>query len=87
MALIEVYTRAKQDVLDRYLQDSPCGTWGLLADAVHAGGVAAVKKPGWPLPGQIKHEWAEKIGPFMNLSQNLSPSFGKFRDGLSRMVS
>ena len=86
-ALLKAYPRAKRDVLDRYVQDSACGTWELLADAVHTGGVAAIKKTGWPLPGQIKHEWAEKIGPFMSLNQNASPSFGKFRDGLSRLVS
>ena len=85
-ALLKAYPRAKREVLDRYEQDSVCGTWELLADAVHAGGVAAIKKAGWPLPGQIKHEWAEKIGPFMNLDDNTSPSFGKFRDGLSRLV-
>lgn len=86
-ALLKAYPRAKRDVLDRYLQDSVCGTWELLADAVHAGGAAAIKKAGWPLPGQIKHEWAEKIGPFMSLNQNASPSFCKFRDGLLRMIS
>ena len=86
-ALLKAYPRAKRDVLDRYVQDSACGTWELLADAVHTGGVAAIKKAGWPLPGQIKHEWAEKMGPFMSLNQNASPSFGKFRDGLARLVS
>ena len=86
-ALLKAFPRAKRDVLDRYVQDSACGTWELLADAVHAGGVAAIKKAGWPLPGQLKHEWAEKIGPFMTLHQNLSPSFCKFRDGLTRLVA
>ena len=86
-ALLKAYPRAKREVLDRYVQDSACGTWELLADALHAGGVTVIKKTGWPLPGQIKHEWAEKIGPFMSLDQNASPSFGKFRDGLSRLVS
>ena len=86
-ALLKAYPRAKREVLDRYVQDSTCNTWELLADAVHAGGVAAIKKAGWPLPGQVKHEWAEKIGPFMSLNQNTSPSFGKFRDGLARLVS
>lgn len=86
-ALLKAYPRAKRDVLDRYVQDGVCGTWELLADAVHAGGVAAIKKAGWPLPGQLKHEWAERIGPFMNLQQNVSPSFGKFRDGVSRLIS
>ena len=86
-ALMKAYPRAKRDVLDRYVQDSVCGTWELLADAVYTGGTAAIRKAGWPLPGQIKHAWAEKIGPFMSINQNMSPSFGKFRDGLSRMIS
>ncbi len=84
---MKVFPRAKRDVLDRYEQDSVCDTWELLADAVHAGGAAAIKKAGWPLPGQLKHEWAEKIGPFMSLHQNVSPSFGKFRDGLFRLIT
>lgn len=86
-ALLRAYPRAKREVLDRYVQDSACGTWELVADALHPGGSAAIKKAGWPLPGQIKHEWAEKIGPLMSLDQNVSPSFGKLRDGLRRLVS
>lgn len=84
--LLKAYPRAKRDVLARYVQDSVCNTWELLADAVHTGGAAAIKKAGWPLPGQIKHEWAEKIGPHMRIDQNLSPSFMKFRDGLSQLT-
>ena len=86
-ALLSAFPRAKREVLDRYVQDSVCGTWELLADAIHLGGAMAIKKAGWPLPGQLKHEWAEKIGPFMNLHQNASPSFGKFRDGLSALIA
>jgi hypothetical protein len=86
-ALLSAFPRAKREVLDRYVQDSVCGTWELLADAVYSGGVAAIKKTGWPLPGQIKHQWAEKIGPYMALNQNASPSFGKFRDGLTRLIA
>lgn len=71
----------------RYVQDSACDTWELLADAVHLGGSAAIKKCGWPLPGQVKHEWAEKIGPLMDPERNISPSFGKLRDGLRRLVA
>lgn len=86
-ALLTAYPRAKRDVLGKYIQDSVCGTWELLADAVHTGGSAAIKKAGWPLPGQVKHEWAQKIGPLMDPGRNISPSFGKFRDGLRRLVS
>jgi len=85
-ALQKAYPRAKREVLARYVQDSVCNTWELLADAVHAGGATAIKKAGWPLPGEIKHEWAEKIGPWMRIDQNASPSFGKLRDGLLRLV-
>jgi Domain of unknown function (DUF4276) len=84
-ALIAAYPRAKPDVLRRYVQDSVCGTWELFADAVHPGGSAIVKKAGWPLPGQLKHEWAEKVGPLLDPDRNLSPSFCKLRDGLRRI--
>jgi len=86
-ALQTAYPRAKADVLGRYVQDSVCGTWELLADAIHPGGSAAIKKAGWPLPGQIKCEWAEKIGPLLDPDSNDSPSFGKLRDGLRRLVA
>lgn len=86
-ALLAAYPQAKQEVLGKYIQDSVCGTWELIADAVHAGGSQAIKKHGWPLPGQIKHEWARIIGPRMNPEHNTSPSFEKLRDGLQRLVA
>jgi hypothetical protein len=85
-ALLAAFPGAKTDVLRRYRQDTVCGTWELLADAVRPGGHAAIQKAGWPLPGQIKHDWAERIGPLMNVEQNRSPSFCKFRDGLRHLV-
>jgi hypothetical protein len=85
-SILQAYPRAKRDVIGRYTQDSVCGTWELLADAVYPGGSAAIKKTGWPLPGQIKHEWAEKITPFMDINQNTSPSFIKLRDGLLQLA-
>ena len=85
-ALLAAYPRADKQALARYVQDSICGTWEMLADCVHPGGSEAIKKAGWPLPGQIKHEWAEKIGPFMVPARNGSPSFGRLRDGLRRLV-
>lgn len=86
-ALTTAYPKAKVDVLNRYAQDSVCGTWELLADAIHPGGSAVIKKAGWPLPGQIKCEWAEKIGPLLEPDRNVSPSFGKLRDGLARLAA
>jgi hypothetical protein len=86
-ALAKAYPKAKIDILNRYKQDSVCGTWELLADAIYPGGSAAIKKTGWPLPGQVKHEWAERIGPLLDLDRNVSPSFGKLRDGLRHLVA
>lgn len=86
-ALMEAYPRAKVDVLDHYVQDSVCNTWELLADAVYPGGSTAIRNAGWPLPGQVKCEWAEKIGPLLDLSRNVSPSFGKLRDGLRNLAN
>ncbi len=87
VALTGAYPRAKNDVLHRYVQDSVCGTWELLADAIYPGGSTAIKKVGWPLPGQVKHQWAEQIGPLLDPERNVSPSFGKLRDGLRRLVA
>jgi Domain of unknown function (DUF4276) len=86
-ALIEAYPKAKMDLLNRYKQDSICGTWECLADALYPGGIAAIKKAGWPLPGQIKSDWAEKIGPLLDPDRNNSPSFKKLRDGIRRLIS
>ena len=86
-ALTTAYPKAKVEVLQRYQQDSVCGTWELLADAIYPGGSAAIKKAAWPLPGQVKYKWAESIGPLLDPDRNVSPSFGKLRDGLRRLVA
>ena len=85
-ALLRAYPRAKKSVLNGYVQDSICGTWEVLADAVYPGGGAAIRKAGWPLPGQVKHEWVAQIGPALDIENNASPSFCKFRDGLRRLT-
>jgi hypothetical protein len=85
-ALQRAYPKARLRQLDGYVQDSSCGTWELLADAVYPGGRVTIQRAGWPLPGQIKHEWAERIGPLLDPEHNLSPSFGKLRDGLRRLA-
>ncbi len=86
-ALTRAYPRAKAEILNRYVQDSVCGTWEILADAIYPGGSAAVKKAGWPLPGQVKFDWARKLGPLLDVDRNNSPSFCKLRDGLRRLVN
>lgn len=86
-ALVKAYPRARADVLDNYVQDSICGTWEMLADAIHPRGYASIRKAGWPLPGQIKCEWAEKIGLLLEPGRNKSPSFAKLRDGLRDLAA
>ncbi|MBL8395839.1 MAG: hypothetical protein JNK99_14005 [Candidatus Accumulibacter sp.] len=86
-AILSAYPKAKMAVLDAYVQDSLCGTWERLADAVYPGGSAAIRKAGWPLPGQVKDEWAEAIARYMNAEENQSPSFAKFRDGILSLIA
>lgn len=86
-ALLGAYPKAKVQLLKRYQQDSVCGTWELLAEAIYPGGSQAVRAAGWPRPGNIKHEWAEKIGLRMKVEHNESLSFCKLRDGLRRLVA
>ena len=52
-AIITAYPRAKVTVLKTYRQDSICGTWEVLADAVHPGGAAALKAQGWQAAGVV----------------------------------
>jgi hypothetical protein len=86
-ALQRAYPKARMRALEHYVQDSVCGTWELVAEALHPGGSLAIQRAGWPLPGQIKHEWAGRIGPLLDPEINLSPSFGKLRDGMRRLVT
>jgi hypothetical protein len=86
-ALVALYPKIKLKVLDKYIQDSPCGTWELLADAICPGGSATIIEKGWRLAGEVKHEWADKIGSRLDPNRNASPSFAKFCDGVRRLAA
>lgn len=86
-AIKAAYPRAKSSVLDKYEQDSICGTWEVLADAVHPGGSADLKQKGYPEAGAAKCEWAGKIAPRMVLERNRSPSFCAFVEGVRRLAT
>ena len=47
LAIKEAYPNARDNVLRSYENDSICGTWELLADAVFSGGANELKKEGW----------------------------------------
>ena len=85
-AVKAAYPCARNSALDAYRQDSICGTWEVLADAVHEGGRAALAAEGWPTPGMAKCEWARAIAPHVDPDRNLSPSFRAFRDGVRRLA-
>lgn len=79
-AVIATFPRAKRDVLAAYVNDSICGTWELLADAVYPGGSKVLERLGRRAMGTEKFNWAQKIPVSMNVEVNRSPSFCAFRD-------
>jgi len=82
-AIKKAYPHAKSAVLNTYKNDSTCGTWEKLADALYKGGAQSLKLQN---PGAEKCVWAEKITPFMNINNNLSPSFNYFVKKLQELA-
>lgn len=80
------YPMAKDAILKAYVNDSICGTWEHLADAVYSGGSVALSTKGWQAVGAEKSQWAEKITPYMNVAINASPSFIYFREKLLELA-
>ena len=85
-AVKSAYPNANDVVLNGYVQDSICGTWEVLADAVHRGGSTQLKTSGYPAAGEAKCEWAGKIAPFLDIDSNQSKSFQVFRDGVRNLA-
>lgn len=87
-AIKQAYPHAKQQVLDTYVQDSQCGTWEKLAEAVYLGGLAALEKHGKRSVKLLEQKqiWAKKISPCLDIEKNQSPSFQYFRDGIRNMA-
>lgn len=85
-AVKSAYPNAKDAVLNAYSNDSICGTWEKLADAVYRGGSAALSKKGWQSVGSEKTKWAEKITPHMAVQRNASPSFRYFVQKLTELL-
>ena len=88
-AILAAYPNAKKSVLSEYVQDSICGTWEVLAAAVYPGGLTKMLKecPTYREKGTVKSEWAEKIGAFMDISNNNSPSFNYFINEIKNRCS
>ena len=85
-AIKAAYPKAKGGVLNRYRNDSICGTWELLADATCPGGSSGLVSSGWRAVGREKSRWSENIAPRMDVDNNASPSFQYFRRKLRELV-
>lgn len=85
-AIKDAYPKAKITVLNSYINDSICGTWEKLADAIYVGGSSKLSEKGWQAVGAEKSKWAEEIPPRMDITQNLSPSFCYFRGKLLELA-
>lgn len=72
--------------MNAYVNDSICGTWEHLADAIYNGGSSALSAKGWQAVGAEKLQWAEKITPHMNVTNNASPSFAYFKQKLLELT-
>ena len=86
-AVKAAYPRAKEAVLNSYTNDSICGTWEKLADAVFSGGKQKLSKQGGQAIGLEKTNWANNIPPHMDVDNNMPPSFCYFRDKLRGLTS
>ena len=85
-AIRTAYPQAKNTVLNSYINDSICGTWELLADAVYKGDHLLLLKKGWQAVGEQKSIWAKTISPFMIVENNISPSFMEMCSQLRSVV-
>lgn len=86
LAIKRAYPKAKNKILKQYVNDSICGTWELLADAIFPGGRKGLSAEDWSAIGATKSEWAEKISPHMDVENNKSPSFNHFRKKLLELI-
>lgn len=87
-AIIAAYPKAKVQIINAYKQDSICGTWEVLADAIYPGGLTEFKKdcPTFIEIGKFKKLWAESIGGKMDISNNKSPSFNLFLQEINKRL-
>ncbi len=85
-AVKAAYPKVKDAVLNSYENDSICGTWEKLADAVYKGGASALSAKGWQAVGAEKSKWAKEISPHLTVETNRSPSFQYFRRKLRELT-
>ena len=52
-AIKKAYLNANNKILNSYKNDTICGTWELLADAIYVGGAQKLKNQPWNIIGKI----------------------------------
>jgi hypothetical protein len=87
VAVRRAYPFVNEFVLKSYEQDSICGTWECLADAIFHGGSEHLAKIGYPKIGREKCQWADNIGQYMTVDANQSPSFQAFYNLLKQFIT
>lgn len=85
-AVKAAFPKAKSRPLVSYNNDTICGTWEVLADAIYSGGSAKLRQEGYQRIGEEKSKWALQIAPLMDVEENDSPSFCYFRDKLRELA-
>lgn len=88
-AIEKAYPNAKRSAIKDYVQDEIGDTWEILANMIYPGGMNKLQKNAagsYGLIGEMKAEWADRIGKKMELDQNISPSFNAFMRELTMRV-
>lgn len=87
-ALLSAYPNAKLSTIKAYKQDSICGTWEVLAEAIYPGGLQSLEKNciSYSEIGIRKAEWARCIGRYMDFMNNKSPSFRHFIHEVNKRI-
>jgi hypothetical protein len=85
-AVRAAFPKSQDSVLDLYVNDSICGTWEALADAIYPGGSISLSGKGWQAIGEEKSKWALAITPHMRVGANVSPSFCYFLSKIQELI-
>jgi hypothetical protein len=86
-ALQKAFPKYDKFKYDTYKQDSIIGTWEKLADITLPIDTARrLKKEPFFVIGRQKSDWAKKIGAYMDIHNNASPSFNCFKNKLEQLA-
>jgi hypothetical protein len=86
-ALQKAFPKYDKLKYDTYKQDSIIGTWEKLADiTLPIDAARRLKKDPFFVVGKQKSDWAKKIGIYMDVHNNVSPSFNCFKNKLEQLA-